>query len=137
MFKTNKAGCRNIIAYAHLTNDTPEMTIVSETTNLPSGSTSYSDTLQYLRVTNLNYSIYQAAKGGGGRLRFVDQASTQTEFWEIDVNGVKEIAHDFGEEGMPWPFERNVKAIMHGAGVEQAKIYLSLTGYIDITGKTT
>ena len=135
MPKTNKYGCRNILAYGHLTNDTPELTIVTGTTNIPSGSTSWSDTVQYLRVTNLNYSIYQPAKGGGGKVRFQDQAGNER--WHFDVNGVKEISQDFGEEGVPWEFEQDIKAIVYGAADEQAKLWISVTGHIEITGKTT
>ena len=135
MPKTNKWGCRNIIAYGQLTNSTPELTIVTGSTNIPTGSTSYSDTLQYLRVTNLNYSIYQAAKGGGGKVRVQDQAGNER--WHFDVNGVKEISYDFGEEGMPWEFERDIKFVLYGAADEQAKLWISVNGHIEITGKTT
>ena len=137
MRSKNKWGCRDITAYKMLDNDDPEMTIVSETTNLPSGSTSYSDTLQYLRVQNLNLTVYQAAKGGGGKLKIFDQASTNTQYWIFDVNGVKDIPLSFGEVGIAWAFERNIKLVLYGAAVEQAKVCVGLTGYIDTVGNTT
>lgn len=116
-----------VLAYGELTNDNPEMTIVRESTTILPAEVY----VQYLRVDNISLSVYQAAKGGGGKLRFFDQATTQSSLWEIDVNGVKDINLPFGEEGVPWPFERDIKAILHGAGVEQARVWLSVEGHID------
>ncbi|UCH89865.1 MAG: hypothetical protein JSV49_04270, partial [Thermoplasmata archaeon] len=69
-----------VIAYGQLTNDTPELTIAEGSSN--------AITYQWLRVERINYSICQAAKGGGGNLRFQYQQCTT--FSEADVNGVKD-----------------------------------------------
>jgi hypothetical protein len=116
-----------IIAWGLLTNDSPELTIVLGSDD--------EITYQYLRVERINFSIYQAAKGGGGKLRFQDQDGSI--FWEADVNGVKDISMDFGQEGMPWRFKEDIKALVCNAITEQAKLWLHVEGHIDLTGGTS
>ncbi len=119
--------------YAELTNDDPEMIIVRGTTTLT--PLQLSTHISYLRVEKMSFSVHQAAKGGGGKLRFQDQQGNI--FWHVDVNGVKDVSLDFGEEGISWAIRHDIKAILYGAAEEQAKVWFGLDGHIDITGGTS
>jgi len=131
----SKLGYPEVRVYGELTNDDASIDIITGTTSLPSGSTSYSYTMQYLCVEKLAYSIHKPAKGGGGKWRFQDQDDNI--LWETDVNGVKEISLDFGEDGVPWPFETTIQTIVHGAAGDQASLWFNLTGHTDSIGITT
>jgi len=115
-----------VIAYAHLDNEDPELTIVEGSDD--------GITTQWLRVENMALSVDEAAKGGGGKLRIYGEGSTASTFWEFDVNGVKDITLNFGQEGIPYPFKSDVKAILYGAQEEQASVYFGFYGHKDITG---
>jgi len=131
----SKYGYPEVRVYGQLTNDNAVIDIIAGTVNIPTGSTSYSNTMQYLCVEKLTYSIYKPAKGGGGKWRFQDQDGNT--FWETDVNGVKEISLSFGEEGIPWPFESRIQSIVHGAAGEQASLWFGLEGHTDSESVTT
>lgn len=130
----SKYGYPEVRVYGQLTNDSAVVDIIAGSESYLSGSTTQA-TMQYLCVEKLTYSVHKPAKDGGGKWRFQDAEGNY--FWETDVNGVKEISLDFGEDGMPWPFDTRIQTIVHGAAGDQASLWFSLVGHTDSEGITT
>jgi len=84
---------------------------------------------QYNHIEKLMVNIHQAAKGGGGKLRFQDDRGTVIGP-VIDVNGIKDFTLDFGEDpGLKVGPNLAIQAVTYGAAIEQAKLYLNGVGH--------
>ena len=84
---------------------------------------------QYSHIEKLMVNVLVAASGGGGKLRFQDTVGTILGP-TIDVNGVKDFVLDFGEEpGLMGSSGVGIQAIVYGAAVGQASVYLHGVGH--------
>ena len=84
---------------------------------------------QYVHIEKMNISIYQAAKGGGGKLRLQDTDGTII-YPLINVDGVKDISLDFGEEpGLQIGPDAGIQAILYGAKDGQASVSITANGH--------
>lgn len=103
-------------ASKHLTNDDPQVIIKEDP-----GST------RYLVIDNITLSVHEPAMGGGGKLKLTTVGSGE-DVWEFDVNGIKDISFPIGWKELP--SNEGLVGILYGAGVAQAEVWISVSGYI-------
>ena len=83
----------------------------------------------YRYVEKLTFSVSKAAIGGGGILEIRDTDGII--FWTINVDAVKDIPLDWGEEGVKVGTLKNLglEAVLSGAGT-QATVSIGVTGHL-------
>ncbi len=82
---------------------------------------------RFLVIENITISVHEPAIGGGGKLKFIN-TEDGGDVWEIDVNGIKDISIPLGWKEMD--VNQGLQAILYGAGINQASVWVSVTGYI-------
>lgn len=83
---------------------------------------------QYVHIEKLDVSIYKAAQGSAGKLRLQDNLGETIH--TINVDGVKDISFDFGEDpGLKIGPDKAVQAILYGAGGDQAAVSIIANGH--------
>ena len=84
---------------------------------------------QYIHIEKMVISIYQAAKSGGGKLRLQDTDGDNI-YPIINVDGVKDISFDFGEEpGLQIGPNLGIQAVLYGAAGDQASVSIVANGH--------
>ena len=83
----------------------------------------------YRYIEKLSFSVYKAAIGGGGILEIRDTDGNI--FWTINVDAVKDIHLDWGEEGVKVSNVKNLglEAVLSGAGT-QASVSIGVSGHL-------
>jgi len=104
-----------ISAYGTVSNDSARNELIAGTTD------------KHIRIRRINFSVYEAAEGGGGLFRI--QTSEGTEVYTIDADETKDFVFDAGRQGLELPMGEGFEIIVFNAATKQASVSLMVTGF--------
>jgi len=84
-------------------------------------------TTQKIYIERGSLSVFKAAVGGGGHLEIMDTAGEV--YFSSDVDEVKNIPINWGDEGRQIAEGEGVQVVLSGAATEQASVHVALTGH--------
>lgn len=82
----------------------------------------------YVMIERLVCSVVEAAQGGGGICEIKDTIGDV--IYSFNVDGIKDISFDFGDEGRRVGPNSSVSAVVSGAGSKQAKVSVAIAAHI-------
>lgn len=114
---SNRYEYPQVNCVGEVTNDSANLDLVAV-----QGST------MYIYIENINFSVYEAAIGTGGKFRLQDTLGNI--IYSVNTDSVKDIPLNFGEEGIKIGPGVGIQAIVYGAGVTQASVSVALSGHL-------
>ena len=111
--------------------DAPQLQVVGQVTNAAASldlvTEQGSDT--YIYLEKVNFSVWLAAIGGGGVCELKDTDGNIV--YKFNVDGIKDPALDWGDEGLRIGPGVGLQAVVSGAANAQASVSISLNGHTD------
>lgn len=82
----------------------------------------------YICIERVVFSVYEAAVGGGGICELKD--TNGNVIYTINVDGVKDVTLDFGDDGLKKGPGVGLQAALSGASVKQASVSVAVSGHL-------
>lgn len=107
-----------INVYGKVTNESPVFDIISESTvgNM------------YLYIDRVNFSVYEAAQGGGGICQLKDTDGNV--IYTFNTDGVKDIFLELNINGLSLNQSKGLSFIVLGAQKKQASVSIMFSGHL-------
>lgn len=114
---SNKYKYQQISATGQVTNAAASLEIVSN----PGSDI-------YLSIEKANFSVFEAAIGGGGICELKDTDGNV--LYTFNVDGVKDIPLDWGDEGLEIGPGKGLQFVVSGADTKQASVSIAIHAHI-------
>lgn len=82
----------------------------------------------YLSIEKVNFSVFEAAIGGGGICELKDTDGNV--LYTFNVDGVKDIPLDWGDEGLEIGPGKGLQFVVSGADTKQASVSIAIHAHI-------
>jgi hypothetical protein len=113
---SNRYEYPQISATGQVTNDSASLEVVSS----PGSVT-------YLTIERVNFSVFEAASGGGGICELKDTDGVV--LYTFNVDGIKDIHLNFGDEGLKIGPDKGLQFVVSGASTKQASVSIAFNGH--------
>jgi hypothetical protein len=114
---SNRYEYPQVSSYGQVTNDSNALELVSSP-----------GTTLILYIERITISVFEAAVGGGGILEIKELDSGDV-IYTINVDGIKDLTLDWGQEGMQLAVSNGVQVVVSGAQTKQASVSLAFKGH--------